>query len=292
MTAPSVSSQDRHRPRPASRGRALPHDSPRSRRVRLKVRFEHLARKLATGFLFATFGSGAVILAGLILPILSRLPGKGEDRELMAQRLIHRSFRFFVRLGTLLRVFDLSESGTQRLREGPTLVVANHPTLLDIVLLVSRMPQADCVVKREAWRNPFLRGIVAAAGYIPNDGGEALIAECVERLRAGRSLILFPEGSRSPERGLRRFKRGAAHVALRSGCPVTPVIVSCTPPALKRGEPWYRIPDTKMEFSLAVGEPFHAKDLVRDDVAPVIAARRFTDAMRAYFDAEVLHGEA
>ena len=100
------------------------------------------------------------------------------------------------------------------------------------------MPQADCVVKAQAWRNPALRGIVSVAGYIPNLDGEEAIRACAERLAAGRWLVVFPEGSRSPVRGLGRFHRGAAHMALEAGVPILPVTVSCEPPALKRGQPW------------------------------------------------------
>jgi 1-acyl-sn-glycerol-3-phosphate acyltransferase len=210
----------------------------------------------------------------------------------MAQRLIHRSFVWFVRLGTLLHLFSLTESGTEHLRGGATLVVANHPTLLDVVFLISCMPQADCVVKREAWRNPFFRGIVTAAGYIPNDEGEAVVAHCVERLRSGRSLILFPEGSRSPEGGLGPFRRGAAYVAAESDVPITPVIISCVPPALSKGQAWYALPNRKLIFSLDVGEPVRAKDLLTETYPRTIAARRITAKLRSYFQVRLDHGKA
>jgi hypothetical protein len=236
--------------------------------VGLGAWIKHALRKLGTGFLFATFGVGALVLSGLILPIGVRLRARGEDRDLVAQRLIHRTFGWFVRLGTYLRLFEVSEVGTERLRQ-----------------------QADCVVKREAWHNPFLRRIVILANYIPNDEGVTLLRSCSERLRAGRSLILFPEGSRSPERGLRKFTRGAARAALASGCRVTPVVISCDPPALKKGQPWYRIPNRKLHFSLTVGEPFRARDLVDGDVPPAIAARQVTDALRRFFEARLDDGQ-
>jgi 1-acyl-sn-glycerol-3-phosphate acyltransferase len=254
--------------------------------VRLGALAERVVRILGTWLLFAIFGIGALVLAGAVLPLLART-GRRGNRALLAQRLIQRSFRAFLRLGTALRLFEVSESGTPHLHGSGLLVVANHPTLLDVVILISRMPQADCVVKREAWRNPFLRGIVAAADYIPNDEGEALVEVCTERLRAGRSILLFPEGSRSPRGGLGRFKRGAARIALRSGRPITPVVVRCDPPALAKGEPGY-LPSRKLRFSIEVGEPIVARGS-DDDEAPALAARRITAELRSHFHARLDH---
>jgi 1-acyl-sn-glycerol-3-phosphate acyltransferase len=270
--------------------RPLADRSSRTRRAGVARGLEHLLRRLGTGFLFAVFGVGAVVLASVVIPLTTQLSGRREAPGLAAQRIIHRAFRLFIWLGSGLGLFALSESGSERLRQGPGLVVANHPTLLDVVFLISCMPQADCIVKRDAWRNPFLRGIVAAAGYIPNDGGRALIEACGERLQAGRSVVLFPEGSRSPERGLRRFQRGAAHLALETGCPITPVVITCEPPALGKGQPWYAGPNRRLEFSLIVGEPMRAKELLKGDVSSMIAARQVTAALRDYFVARVGRG--
>jgi 1-acyl-sn-glycerol-3-phosphate acyltransferase len=266
-------------------------DGPPSAGGGIGKRIEALARTLGTGFLFAVFGIGAWLLATGVLPLIVRRYEDGAARELFAQRVLHRSFGWYIRLGSVLRLFSLTAHGTERLRGGATLVVANHPTLLDVVFLISCMPQADCVVKREAWRNPFFRGIVTAAGYIPNDEGEAVVTECVARLRAGRSVILFPEGSRSPRGGLGPFKRGAAYVAQASGAPITPVVIGCDPPALMKGQAWYALPNRKLIFSLTVGEPLHAGDLLPEQHPRTIAARRITAKLRSHFQARLGHDD-
>ena len=114
---------------------------------------------------FGVFGAGALIIGLAVLPLVHAIPG---DRERRVQRIIHQTFRLWVWFATALRLFRVQWNGVERLcAYPPCIVVANHPTLIDIVLLISRMPQADCVVKRAAWRNPFLRWIVRPAGYIP-----------------------------------------------------------------------------------------------------------------------------
>lgn len=251
--------------------------------------FEHALRRLGTGFLFAVFGVGAVAIACVAVPLLGARK-RGVARELAAQRMLHRGARVFVALGTVLRLFEVRERGTDRLAASPGLVVANHPTLLDVVFLLSRMPQADCIVKTEAWRNPFLRSVVRGAGYIPNAGGFAVIDACVERLRAGRTVVIFPEGTRSPRGGLGPFKRGAAHVALRGAGSITPVLVTCEPSALRKGQPWWDVPDRRLVYGLDVGPPMRVEDLVpaAGELPPARAARAISTALRRYFEAKVL----
>lgn len=261
---------------------------------RLRSRAGRLVRQLGTGFLFATFGIGALVIAGIVFPFVAWRSEAGEMRERVAQRLIQRAFARFVWLGNALHLFEVHATGAADLVGGPTLVVANHPTLLDVVFLIARMPQADCIVKREAWQNPFLRHVVRIAGYIPNGEGPQVVDTCVERLRAGRSVVLFPEGSRSPDRGLRPFKRGAAHIALRSGCPITPVFLTCTPPALKKGQPWWAVPDRKFIVTMAVASPVVARDLVPagEPIASSRAVRSVTAALYESFEAKSIHASA
>jgi 1-acyl-sn-glycerol-3-phosphate acyltransferase len=256
-------------------------------RTPLRVRLVHPLRRLGTGFLFAVFGIGALFVAGVVFPFVAWRSEAGPGRERIAQRLVQRAFAFFVGLGTALRLFELRATGTERLAAAPALVVANHPTLLDVVFLISQMPQADCIVKRDAFHNPFLRHVVRIAGYIPNGDGRDVIDACVARLAAGRSVVLFPEGSRSPETGLRPFKRGVAHIALRSDAPLLPVFLDCDPPALKKGQPWWAVPDRKLVFTLAVDAPVRARDLVPPgELATPLAARAVTAALQRHFDAK------
>ena len=174
--------------------------------------------------------------------------------------------------------------GLERLSQGgPHLVVANHPTLADVVILLAHMPQADCIVGAEYARHPILRGAASAAGYIRNDGGVEVVEESVRRLRAGRSLLVFPEGTRSPRGGLQPFHRGAAHVALRAEWDLLPVLIDCQPPTLMKGQPWYEVPERTIRVTLRVEEPISAKPYAASERSAPIAARKLTAELREWF---------
>jgi 1-acyl-sn-glycerol-3-phosphate acyltransferase len=248
----------------------------------LARRLARLSRAARTGVAFATFGLAGILFALFVAPVLRWLPGSPRERDFRGQRLVHRWFRFFDRFMQGLGLHRVRIEGAERLRAPGQLVVANHPTLIDVVLLVAQLPQCDCVVKRAAWSNPFMRWVVQAAGYVPNDLGEGLIEACAERLAAGRTLLLFPEGTRSPERGLGPFQRGAAHVALRAGRPLLPVFIHCDPPTLMRGQPWYDVPDRRFEYRIEVGDPIEPE---RDqEGGRGAAARRLTAALRDFYE--------
>lgn len=248
--------------------------------------FQLAARRAGCALMFGIFGIGALGLVLLVVP-LARLAELRTPRDRIAQRWIQRAFRTFTAIGDRLGLFALEVRCAERLARGPALVVANHPTLLDVVFLISRLPQADCVVKAGAWRNPFLRGMLSVAGYVSNGDGAELVAECAGRLRAGRTLVLFPEGSRSTALGMRRFRRGAARIALTSGCAVRPVHIRCEPRILGKDQSWWTLPGEKVRYTLRVGEDI-ALDRLAADLPQALAARRVTEELERVFESGVL----
>jgi len=248
----------------------------------------HGWRVLRTGVAFVTFGVGAIVVAGIVWPLRLLPEQTSARREVAVQRVVRAAFRLFAwwmrRLG-LIRVAWIGAEGLRA--RAPRLVVANHPTLIDVVLLLAQLPQADCVVKTAARRNPFMRSIVTGAGYLGNDHGDALVDACAERIARGRSVVLFPEGTRSPRGGLRRFQRGAAHIALKSGCPIVPVVITCRPPILLKGQPWHDVADRRACFVLRVGKPIDPAQYLDAETTVPVAARRLTADLQTLYDRQL-----
>lgn len=248
---------------------------------------DRLRRILGTGCSFLLFGVAGLLMGAVVSPLLGLRERDPAIRELRVQALIQRCFAAFTGFMEWTGVISVSAVGIGALAEGgPHLLVANHPTLIDVVLLGALLPQMDCVVKREMWSNPLMRGVVQGAGYLPNDGGEATVQACLHRLRAGRTVLLFPEGTRSPQGGLGRLQRGAAHVALASGAPLVPVTITCRPPGLMRGQKWYDVPERRMQLRLERGSsiPADAQGASRS-----VAARRLTRELREHFEKGIQH---
>ena len=244
-------------------------------------------RIIRTGLGFAALGILSLLLATTAMPIIHLLPGCRQSKEAHSQRALHRVVRSYLRLLRALRIMKFRCTGQEKLRKSGQLVIANHPTLLDALLLMSLMPETDCVVAERWFDHPFLGLTVRGAGYIPNCDGPKLVEECAERLRSGRSLIFFPEGTRSPKNGLGTFARGAAHIALRAGCDLVPVTLTCAPATLYRGEAWWDVPDRRFEMTLHVGDPLVLKEIIDEPMSRSRAARKITATLRDYYERQL-----
>ncbi len=255
-----------------------------SRALRQPNRLEAASRALRTGVAFAVFGLCSLWLAFVLLPIRSVLDRDEAEPWRRAQRGIHRLFRFHSRVMERLGLIGVTWIGAERLETpGPKIIVANHPSLIDVVLIISRLPQADCIVASDRAANAWVGGCVRAADYITNDSGIEVVHEAARRLREGRTLVVFPEGTRSPEAGLGHFQRGAAHIALASGLDMLPVEISVEPRMLMKGQSWYHVPPRAGQYTLRVGEPIVAKEFLDGSESSVMAARKLTRVLRARF---------
>ncbi len=248
-------------------------------------------RVIGTGLSFVSFGLGGVLLWLLVFPALNLLVRERQRKGVLARRVIAWTFRYFIEWMRVLGVLSYQVEGVERLQRRGLLVLANHPTLIDVVFLVSLIPDADCVVKSRLLRNPFTRGPIQASGYICNDSGAGLVEDCIASVRAQKNLVIFPEGTRSPPGGFGALQRGAANIAIRGGLDITPVLIRCSPPTLTKGQPWYRVPARRFHVSVQVFPDILVAPF-RASAPEPLAARRLTDHLRHYFTTELHRASA
>lgn len=242
-------------------------------------------RVVATGVSFFVFGLGGLLLWVLVFPLWTLLARDPVSRGRHARAIIRFCFAGFIEVMRRLGVLTYEIRGAARLRRRGLLVLANHPTLIDVVFLVSLIPDADCVVKSRLARNPFTRGPIRATGYICNDAGPALIEDCIASVRSGKNLLIFPEGTRTPAMGSSSLLRGGANVAVRGEFDVTPVFIRCTPPTLSKGQKWYRIPPRRFHILVEVGEDLAVAPFLAG-TTKALAARKLTQHLTDFFDRE------
>jgi 1-acyl-sn-glycerol-3-phosphate acyltransferase len=203
----------------------------------------YIWRVTAKWLSFLIFGIGTVVIILMLLPITRLTSRNKADFGRKGRVLIYGSWRYvqivFMRIVGGVR-FPVSREQREYFRHlGGKIVVANHPSLLDIVMLISLIPNADCIVNAELLHN-IVRGIVSAL-YIPNSlEPEEILRRCTASLKAGNCLVIFPEGTRTRRSGPIRVKKGAARIAVRSGCPLVPVRIRGNDKwGLGKKDPWW-----------------------------------------------------
>lgn len=239
-------------------------------------RLDWVWRVLATGHCFSFLFGGGFLLAITALPVTRLLGRTPEEKNARARRLIHHMFRFYLWQMQKLGLMTLTIHGRENLQHASgKLVIANHPSLLDVVILISLLPDCDCVVKGALRKSP-VSGVIRATGYTDNSEGDTMIQRCSESMNAGFPLIVFPEGTRSTPGEALNFQRGAANIAIRCGVDILPALITCNPPTLLRGEPWYKIPARRPRFVVEILPPMTVASVVEPEAPPSLATRQLT----------------
>ena len=205
-----------------------------------------LLRTILAAHFFLSYGVLAVVFAPVLaLPVFTR-------RGL--RRLIRFYYRAFVACARATRLFrvELDEATRATLASlHGAVVVMNHVSLIDIVVILAHIPDATAIAKAAVLKNPFL-SIVARRMFIVNTGdAEATVSAAVRSLGAGVNVVVFPQGTR----GGATFHRGAAHIALSSRAPIQPVRIDYDPSVLTKGQPWWNVGARTIRITLCALPP-------------------------------------
>ncbi|MBN2527365.1 MAG: 1-acyl-sn-glycerol-3-phosphate acyltransferase [Deltaproteobacteria bacterium] len=239
-----------------------------------------------TGLSFVIFMIWGFLLGVVLFPSIRLFKGKRARKAF--HRQVRISWRSFIEIMKITQAFKSIEvTGLENLPANrPCLLIANHLTLVDIVVLGAHVPDFNCVVKMGLWNHPFFGSVVRACDFIPNVASEAFIEQCQNGFSQNRPLIIFPQGSRYMPDVPIKFQRGAAQVAVRTGVDVHPVIYTCSPVTLAKGMPWYKVPPSpklRIEIQPALPPPGDF-----DTSAPIPKQVRQLNAWwEQYFKAEI-----
>lgn len=209
---------------------------------------------------FFWFWVGGVVLAWTVCPVLILAYRDEPRRWRRCQRIVKRAYQAFHRYMELLALVELRVVGDQGPRPpGALVIVANHPTLVDVTAILSKYDDVCCIVKETLIRNVFVGRLLRTCGHVAaadsaGIAGVGSLDAVLRRLEAGMAVLFFPEGTRSPPLGLRSFRRGPFEVAARAHVPIWPMLVTCSPPALSKGLPIWKHPERVARLRLDPAE--------------------------------------
>ena len=216
----------------------------------------------------------------LLFPVLL-VAGRGGNGSKRMRACVRSSYRFFVwaaRITGLFRV-DVSPEDRRILSSAQgRVVVANHISLIDIIILMAYLPDSTAVAKSAAGRNPFYSRIVSSV-FIVNDDPSRVLNVASELLSSGVNIVIFPEGTRTAPGAVRRLHRGAAQMALHSGAEVLCATIFCDTRVLAKGQPWWDVGERIVHYTLKTCGKIVPSALPKEGVSHS-AAVALTDSMQ------------
>lgn len=255
-------------------------------------RLEREWRRLATGLCFLSFGLLALAFGVVVCPVITLLQRDAHRRAQVSQRWLGGVMRLFLAQMRAMRVLTYSVEGVEGLARPGALVVANHPSLIDVVLLMGAGGGMTCVAKTGLFHNRVLGLAVRALGFVDNSHPLPMVEACVEAIRSGGRVLAFPEGSRTVPGHAPVLHRGAAVVAVRAACPVVPVTIRVSEPTLYKGAAWFDVPRRRPHFSVVVHPPMDAGRFGAEHVNQAVATRRLNEWLQQFFTQEMRRGSA
>jgi 1-acyl-sn-glycerol-3-phosphate acyltransferase len=203
----------------------------------------------------------------LVFGLVSAVMGAfmGAARLLLPAHLGHRLgqlmisywFRIFLGYLRITGLVKLDLSALDAIKHDRRLILApNHPSMLDAVLVISRLSRVTCIMKAKLWDNAALGGGSRLAGYVRNDSNSNMVRAAVDSLAAGGQLLLFPEGTRSVEYPVNEFKGAVSLIAKKSHAEVQTIFIESNTAFLGKHWPTLKRPNFPLHYRVRLGRRF------------------------------------
>lgn len=226
-----------------------------------------LYRAFFSTLMIGGFGIGALFIAFIVFNII-RISVK--DRHLrcnISRKFTLLSFKFYLSLGCLFKIFDIEIKGLEKIKDDKgVLYIANHPSLLDVVIMTSFVHNANCVVKASLKKNIFFSGVIYCNDYLLNSiSPEQMIENCKTSLSYGDNVIIFPEGTRTVDFDHIKFRHGFASIALNCNCDIRPVVFKFDGVALRKGKLFYHTYHKILTYRIEVLDKININEFIKNN---------------------------
>ena len=240
-----------------------------------------IIKKIRLAREYLVFYNGLALLASLsllwsifALPMNILLPKKW--RKPTGRLVISLGFRLYLRILSLTGACHFDIDALDALRNEPPMIIApNHPSLLDALMVLSRMPYLACVMKAELVNNLFFGAGARLACYIRNDSLRHMLQRAIDELRGGSHLLFFPEGTRSDRFPIGTIRGSVGLIAQQANVPVQTILITADSDFLGKRWPFFRKPGMPIHYRIEIGRRFD----------PPSDAHQFMADLEAYFQA-------
>lgn len=235
-------------------------------------------RSFFTVFCFAIFGIGGFLIGTVIFPLTLLIVPKKNQRYVLIST-VHYSWKIFVFVMSFFRLIKVKVENKEKIKNlKGRVVVANHPSLIDIVLLISIVPNSVCIVKGSLANNFFIKHIIRKIYIVNNFDPSVVLNDAVKAINKGYNFIIFPEGTRTPLENTNhelKLHRGFAQASLRAKAPILPIKIFNSPRVLTKSQKWYKVGSKRTNFIITILNEIFPSNF--DESSHYIQAVRLTE---------------
>lgn len=193
------------------------------------------------------------------------------------------AFRLYIASLVVSRRCSFDLAVLDALRDQPSLIIApNHPSMLDAVMIISRLPNVACIMKAELMDNIFLGAGARLARYISHEPVRSMVKLAMKDFDSGSHLLLFPEGTRTTRPPINPLKGSVGLIAFHAQVPVQTILIETDSAYLGKGWSLFRKPPMPIHYQIRLGRRFD----------PPQNAKQFMAELEQYFAHELVKGAA
>lgn len=222
-------------------------------------------RSILTAMSFLIFGLGATILNFGLFPFI-------KQNKTLCSDIIRSAWRLFINLMIISKLIKLDIKKLNKIEN--KIIVATHPSFIDIVILISLIPRSTCFVKKELAHNPILKNLVTSI-FITNEVElDELKDKSKKMLDEGFNVIIFPSGIRHRKNEYPKIKKGAALIALNAGKNIVPIKMFTSEDFLFINQPFYAGGNNTVIYEIEEGEEISLENYKNE--TDIVAKREIT----------------
>ncbi len=205
--------------------------------------------------MFGIFGIGALYIRYFIFPF--------QKTRLENYHTLQKSWQFFIWLIEKTGVINLTVKDIEKIRSiKNSIIVSNHPSFIDIVILMSIIPNSTCFVAQKLAKNPFFKGMVKLLFILDTEFIDEWLNDSIQKLNDGLNIIIFPMGSRHKLTEQPKIRKGAALIAQKSGKDIVVLDIQNDTEFLPSHQPIYEAGIKPVEYVISYKETINTKEIL------------------------------
>ena len=210
-------------------------------------------RSLTVTILFVLFGLGALFVRYFIFPF--------QKKELTHYKTLQKSWKFFIWLMKITKIIEVELSDVEKIKNiKNSIIVSTHPSFVDIVILMSIIPESTCFVAEKLAKNPFFRGMVNSLFILETKDMDNWLHKSLKKLDEGLNIIIFPMGTRHKKNEFLKIRRGASLIAQKSGKNIIMLDIENDFGFLQSKEPFYKAGSKPVKYKISYLKELNTKE--------------------------------